>query len=167
MKRFQPFLGIFLALALVFSLLPATYAEAAAIKDGYLSFQDAASYVRSEFAKFDTNVAVKFYFDSTERFSTREYWELLKEEVMKHTGVSDEGDYMYWTFQSVSYYAETKVEGNTHYVDFHYITPLYNNTAKQEKELEQKNCHIYLNDFIVQMHREIPLPGAAELACRL
>ena len=89
MKRFRSCLSIFVALVLIFALLPLQKAEAAETKDGYLSFQDAAAYVRSEFAKFNTKVSVKFYFDSTERYSDREYWELLKEEIMKHTGVPD------------------------------------------------------------------------------
>ena len=137
MKQFQPFVALILAVVLVYMLLPVQKAEAATMKNGYMSFQDAAVYVRGELAKFSPSVQVKYYFDSPERFSTREYWELLKKEVVKHTGVSDEGDYMFWTFQQVGFYAETQIEGNTHYVDLQ-ITPMYNNSAQQEKQLEQK-----------------------------
>ncbi len=137
MKQFQSFVALILAVVLVYMLLPVQKAEAATMKNGYKSFQDAAVYVRGELAKFSPSVQVKYYFDSPERFSTREYWELLKKEVVKHTGVSDEGDYMFWTFQQVGVYAETQIEGNTHYVDLQ-ITPMYNNSAQQEKQLEQK-----------------------------
>lgn len=138
MKRFRSVLVVFLAAVLIFGLLPARQASAAGTKNGYMSLQDAAAYVRKELAAFKEAVQVKFYFDSTERYSQMELWELLASEVMKHTGVPDEGDYMKWTFQQVSYYAEDQFDGKTHYVDFQHITPMYNNTAAQEQQLEQK-----------------------------
>lgn len=138
MKRFRSIMVVFLAAVLILSLLPTREASAAQTKNGYMSLQDAAGYVRKELAAFKEAVQVKFYFDSTERYSQRELWELLASEVMKHTGVPDEGDYLYWTFQQVSYYAEDQFDGKTHYVDFQHITPIYNNTAAQERQLEQK-----------------------------
>lgn len=138
MKRFCSILVVFLAAVLIFSLLPVQEVSAAPTKNGYMSLQDAASYVRKELAAFKESVQVKFYFDSTESYSQHELWELLKAEVEKHTGVPDEGDYLHWTFQQVSYYAEDQFDGKTHYVDFQNIVPKYNNTAAQEKELERK-----------------------------
>lgn len=69
MKRFRSILVVFLAAVLIFSLLPAQEVSAAPTKNGYMSLQDAASYVRKELAAFKESVQVKFYFDSTESYS--------------------------------------------------------------------------------------------------
>ena len=82
MKRRQSVISIFLAILLVVSLLPVQRAEAADA-NGYMTLQEAAAYVRQEFAAFNPEVKVKFYFESPEAYSVRELWELLKAEVMK------------------------------------------------------------------------------------
>ena len=142
MKHLQRIVICLLLVALVW--VPVQPHRANAVEDAgsYLTLSAAADYVRNRMANFETDIAVKFRFDSAEAYSTRELWDLLKAEVTKHTGKADQGDYMHWTFQSVGYYAEEVREGNTHYVTFEYITPTYNNSAAQEKELDAKVTQI-------------------------
>lgn len=138
MKRIQAILAALLVLILLAGLLPAQEVSAAEAKNGYMTLKDAATYVRKEVAQFKTDISVKFYIESTEPYSDTELMDVFLAEMLKHTGVPDEGDYMRWSFQQWGYGFEDDFDGNTHYVTLSNLTPTYNNTAAQEVQLEQK-----------------------------
>lgn len=152
MKRFLAFL---LTLAFVCApLLPqkARAAETPA-RSGYKTLEEAAEYIRKEMAAFKTEIKLKFQFDSPYAYSDGELWEYIKPVITQHTGVPDEGDYLYWTFQSVGYDFTDEFDGKTHYVTVDYIVPEYNNTAQQEQELEEK---------LTQVMAELALEGKSD-----
>lgn len=144
MKFYHKLLAILLAFVLVCSPLLTQPVLAAQddIRPGYMTLEEAAAYVRKELAAQKTDITVKLWFDSPYTYSERELWELLKAEVMKHTGVPDEGDYLYWSFQQVGYYTTEEVVGQTHYVTFDYISATYNATKEQEQELDAKLAEV-------------------------
>ena len=144
MKQYQRLIAVFLIVVLVAAPLLAqpVFAAEDDIRPGYMTLEEAAAYVRKELAAQKTDITVKLWFDSPYTYSERELWELLKAEVMKHTGVPDEGDYLYWSFQTVGYDTTDEIVGQTHYVTFHCITPTYNATKEQEQELDAKLAEV-------------------------
>ena len=142
MKLSQRLLAVILVLTLVCTPLLMPNAAAAEHREGYLSLEEAAEYVRKELAAKNTEISVQFWFDSPYSYSEGALWELLKAEVMKHTGVPNEGDYLYWSFQTVGYDTSEEIDGQTHYVTFHYISPIYNASKEQEQELDVKLAEV-------------------------
>lgn len=140
MKTYHRLFAILFALVLVCSPLLSPRAEAAGTetKTGYMAFDEAMEYIRKQLAEFKPTIKLKFQFDSPYAYSEGEMWDFMKPYITQHTGVPDEGDYLYWTFQTVGYDFTDEFDGTTHYVTVEEITPTYNNTAKQEKELEAK-----------------------------
>lgn len=139
MKLRSRLIAIILTFVLVCApLLPQKAVAAEEVKDGYMTLEEAGEYVRKELAAQKTDISVKFWFESPYVYADHELLEILQAEAFRHTGISDEGDYLRWTFQTVGYDAEDAFDGKTHYVTFQYITPTYNNTAEQEQELDEK-----------------------------
>lgn len=138
MKRIQAIFVALLVLILLVGLLPAQEVNAAEEKNGYMTLVDAAAYARKEVAQFKQGINVKFYLESAEPYSDSELMDFFKAEMLKHTGVPDEGDYMRWSFQQCSYNIVDDFDGKTHYVTLSNLTPTYNNTAEQEVQLEKK-----------------------------
>ena len=138
MKRIQAIFAALLVLILLVGLLPAQEVNAAEEKNGYMTLKDSAAYARKEVAQFKKDISVKFYIESTESYSDTELMNIFLAEMLKHTGVPDEGDYMRWSFQQWGYGFEDDFDGNTHYVTLSNLTPTYNNTAEQEVQLEKK-----------------------------
>ena len=140
MKTYHRLLAILLAFVLVCSPLLSLRAEATDTntRPGYKTFDEAMEYIRKKMAQFQTSITLKFQFDSPYEYSEGALWELMKPHITQHTGVPDEGDYLYWTFQTIGYDFTDEFDGTTHYVTVEYIMPSYNNTAQQELELEEK-----------------------------
>ena len=142
MKRFRAIFSVLLAVILLCGMLPTQRAAAVETENEYMTMQDAAAYVRKEFAEFKTDVEVKFFFEDPDFYTETELVELFLAEVLKHTGVPDEGDYMRWSFQQWGQGAEESFDGKTHYVTVS-IKPTYNNTAEQEQALERKLDQVF------------------------
>ena len=155
MKIYHRFLAILLAFVLVCSPLLSPRAEAADTntRAGYKTFDEAMEYIRQKMAQFQTSITLKFQFDSPYEYSEGALWDMMKPYITQHTGVPDEGDYLYWTFQTIGYDFTDEFDGTTHYVTVESIVPTYNNTAQQEKELEAK---------LEQVMAELDLDGKSD-----
>lgn len=114
------------------------HAAAVENESEYMSMEEAAAYVRSELAEFHSGFSVKFKLEDPQYYTDHGLIDLFLEEVYRHTGVPDEGDYMRWTHQNFGYEIDYIFDGKTHYASVKNITPRYNNTAQQEEILDQK-----------------------------
>lgn len=114
--------------------------QAAAVENEseYMSMEEAAAYVRSELAEFHSGFSVKFKLEDPQYYTDHGLIDLFLEEVYRHTGVPDEGDYMRWSHQAFGYEIDHTFDGKTHYVSVKDIIPRYHNTAQQEEILDQK-----------------------------
>lgn len=138
MKRFKSILSYFLILALLLPGLPAARADEVN-RSQYLSLEDAAEKARKSLAAQSKTVHVSFYLEDPHVYSCHLLTEIFLDEVYKHTGVPDEGDYLKWSFQQYGSGATEVFDGTTHWVDVSIsVLDRYNMTAEQEQELDQK-----------------------------
>lgn len=138
MKTIRVSLSAFLIAVLLLGMLPARQAAAVENESDYMSMEEAAAYVRKELKEFKSGLSFKFCLEDPNFYTEHAMMFLFMEEVLKHTGVPDEGDYMRWSFQQYGFDLEDYFDGKTHYVSVTNFIPRYNNSAQQEEMLDRK-----------------------------
>ncbi len=152
MKTTKRILSFLFLLVLVCAFIPAP--EASAAKNGYMSLEEAGAVLREYMVTRNTSEKeIKFYLDEARQLYNTEAYDLLLAEAVKHTGVSNEGDALKWSYKSVGYGVTDNFDGTTHYITLTMQGIEYNNNAAQED---------ILNTKIQQILQQLNLDGKSD-----
>ena len=142
MKRFRRVFAIIIVLALLCPVFLGQKVSAAEDKSRWPTLAEAAEGARKKLANQSKKIQARFYLDDPREYVLTSWADIFLEEVYKHTGVPDEGDYLKWSFQGFGSDAIDEFDGQTHYVTVTIENPRYNADADQEKELDEKLAQV-------------------------